>query len=68
MGEEIPLAARVFSVVDVWDALLSDRVYRKAWPRPKVHAYIKEQAGQQFDPRIALAFLRMMEHEDTERR
>ncbi len=66
MGEEIPLAARVFSVVDVWDALLSDRVYRKAWPRPKVLSYIKEQAGEQFDPRIALAFLRLMEHEDTE--
>ncbi len=59
-GEEIPLMARIFSVVDVWDALLSDRVYRKAWPREKVIAYIREQTGQQFDPRVAEEFLRMM--------
>ena len=35
-GEQIPLAARIFSAVDIWDALLSDRPYRKAWPREKV--------------------------------
>lgn len=62
-GEEIPLTARIFSVVDVWDALLSDRAYRKAWPRQKVLAYIREEVGRQFDPRIAEAFLRMMEND-----
>ncbi len=60
-GEEIPFMARVFSVVDVWDALLSDRVYRKAWPREKVINYIREQAGAQFDPRVAEEFLRLMD-------
>ncbi len=60
-GEEIPLLARIFSVVDVWDALLSDRVYRKAWPREKVIDYIREQTGRQFDPRIAEEFLRMVD-------
>jgi HD-GYP domain-containing protein (c-di-GMP phosphodiesterase class II) len=59
-GEEIPLPARVFSVVDVWDALLTDRVYRKAWPREKVIDYIREQAGHQFDPRVAEEFLRLV--------
>lgn len=49
-GEEIPLAARLFSVVDVWDALLSDRPYRRAWPNEKVLEYIKEQSGIHFDP------------------
>ena len=61
IAEEIPLAARIFSVVDVWDALLSDRYYRKAWPRQKVLKYIRDQAGHQFDPRIAEIFLHMME-------
>lgn len=60
VAEEIPLLARIFSVVDVWDALLSDRAYRKAWPRQKVLKYIRDQAGHQFDPRIAEVFLRMM--------
>jgi HD-GYP domain-containing protein (c-di-GMP phosphodiesterase class II) len=61
VAEEIPLLARIFSVVDVWDALLSDRPYRKAWPRQKVLKYIRAQAGLLFDPRIAETFLRLME-------
>jgi hypothetical protein len=56
-GEEIPLAARIFAVVDVWDALLSERPYRKAWPEEKVLTYILEQSGKHFDPRIVQAFL-----------
>jgi len=56
-GEEIPLTARVFAVVDVFDALTSDRPYRKAWPKEKVYEYIREQAGKQFDPKIVSAFL-----------
>jgi PAS domain S-box-containing protein/putative nucleotidyltransferase with HDIG domain len=56
-GEEIPLAARIFSVVDVWDALLSDRSYRKAWSEEATLAYLYQQAGRQFDPSIVQAFL-----------
>ena len=62
-GEEIPLAARMFAVVDVWDALSSDRPYRKAWPRDKVMAYLREQAGKHFDPAVVEAFVMMMEAE-----
>jgi PAS domain S-box-containing protein len=58
-GEEIPLAARIFAVVDVWDALLFDRPYRKGWPEEKVRAYIQEQSGTHFDPRVVEAFLRL---------
>jgi PAS domain S-box-containing protein len=60
-GEEIPLPARIFSVVDVWDALGSDRPYRPAWPREKIMAYMREQSGLHFDPRILAAFLTMQE-------
>ncbi len=56
-GEDIPLTARIFSVVDVWDALTSDRPYRAAWPRDKVMEYIKENSGRHFDPKIVAAFL-----------
>lgn len=59
-GEAIPLGARVFSVVDQWDALNSDRPYRPAWPRQDVIAYIAEKAGTAFDPRVAEAFLRII--------
>lgn len=51
-GEEIPISARMFAVVDVFDALISDRPYRKAWPREDVYRYIQEQAGKHFDPQI----------------
>ncbi len=56
-GEQIPLAARIFSVVDVWDALINDRPYRKAWPREKALEYIASQAGKEFDPKIVSTFL-----------
>ncbi len=59
-GEQIPLAARIFSVIDVWDALISDRPYRGAWSQEKALAYIKEQSGIYFDPKVAEAFLKMM--------
>lgn len=62
-GEEIPLAARIFAVVDVWDALNSDRPYRRAWPREQVVAYIRDQAGKHFDPRIVAVFLRLIGEE-----
>ena len=57
--EEIPLPARIFAVIDVWDALTSDRPYRPAWPLERAEQYIREQAGRHFDPRIADLFLRL---------
>jgi len=55
--EEIPLAARIFAVVDVWDALQSDRPYRKAWTKDEAIAYLREQSGKYFDPGIVEKFL-----------
>jgi PAS domain S-box-containing protein len=57
-GSEIPLAARIFAVVDTWDGLTSDRPYRKAWPPKKALDYIREQAGKQFDPNVVEFFLK----------
>jgi len=51
-GEQIPLAARIFTVIDVWDALTSDRPYRNAWPNEKVLEYLKSEAGTSFDPEV----------------
>jgi response regulator RpfG family c-di-GMP phosphodiesterase len=65
-GEQIPLAARIFSVVDNWDALLSDRPYRKAWPQKKVVEYVRKNAGVIFDSRIVEIFLSMVEKPDEE--
>jgi putative nucleotidyltransferase with HDIG domain len=59
-GKQIPLAARIFAVVDVWDALTSDRPYRKAWTKEKAIEHIKAGAGSHFDPKVVEAFLRMM--------
>jgi putative nucleotidyltransferase with HDIG domain len=55
--EQIPLAARIFAVVDVWDALTSDRPYRKGWSKQKALNHIREQSGKQFDPKVVDAFL-----------
>lgn len=59
-GEQIPLHARIFSVVDVWDALTSDRPYRRAWPKQKALDHIRRQAGRQFDPEVVDAFLNII--------
>jgi putative nucleotidyltransferase with HDIG domain len=56
-GDAIPLAARLFAVVDAWDALSSDRPYREAWLPERVREYILEQAGKHFDPCVVEAFL-----------
>lgn len=56
-GGEIPLAARIFAVADVWDAVRSDRPYRGAGPDTKAREYIREQAGGHFDPEVVQAFL-----------
>ena len=60
-GEQIPLAARIFAVVDVWDALNSDRPYRSAWTREAVISHIREESGRYFDPRIVKHFIETIE-------
>ena len=60
-GEQIPLPARLFAVVDVWDRLSSDRAYGKAWPKEKVMDYIQEQSGCHFDPDVVDLFLHAQE-------
>lgn len=58
-GEDIPLTARIFSIVDVWDALTSDRPYHRAITKEETQLYIRKQAGSQFDPRLVEAFLNL---------
>lgn len=60
-GEEIPLSARIFAIVDVWDALRSDRPYRPAWSDEEAIKYIKEQSGKHFDPAVVEVFLEIQE-------
>jgi PAS domain S-box-containing protein/putative nucleotidyltransferase with HDIG domain len=60
-GEEIPLPGRIFAIVDVWDALLSDRPYRRAWPEEKALAYIQSESGRHFDPEIVKIFFELIE-------
>ena len=62
-GEQIPLAARIFAVADVWDAVTSERPYRKGWTKQKAIKYIREQSGKHFEPRIVDAFLKMFGNE-----
>jgi putative nucleotidyltransferase with HDIG domain len=56
-GDEIPLAARIFAVVDVWDALISDRPYRLAWAEGKALEHIQKGSGTHFDPHVVIKFL-----------
>ncbi len=56
-GEDIPLAARIFAVVDVWDALGSRRPYKEPWTEQQTRDYLREQKGKLFDPRVVDAFL-----------
>ena len=60
-GEQIPISARIFSVVDVYDALSFDRPYRSAWPKEKVIEHIKKQSGKYFDPHVVEAFLKTID-------
>ena len=63
-GEQIPRSARIFAVVDVFDALSSDRPYRLGWARTKVLSHIRQGAGSQFDPQVVAAFLELLEEEE----
>jgi len=59
-GEEIPLHARIFAIVDVYDAIISDRPYRPAWTKERALEYIKSLLGTHFDPRVVTAFLELL--------
>jgi HD-GYP domain-containing protein (c-di-GMP phosphodiesterase class II) len=60
-GEEIPIPARLFAIVDVWDALISDRPYRAAWTKDAALRHIQDQSGKHFDPKIVELFLSIVE-------
>jgi HD-GYP domain-containing protein (c-di-GMP phosphodiesterase class II) len=59
-GEQIPLAARIFAVADVWDAITSNRPYRKGWSRAAALEYIRQQSGKYFDPQVVEKFLALV--------
>ncbi|MBI3146334.1 MAG: DUF3369 domain-containing protein, partial [Pseudogulbenkiania sp.] len=65
-GEEIPLSARIVSVVDVFDALLYRRPYKEPWPLPEAVAYIRDHAGEHFDPEVVEIFLELIQEEHPE--
>ncbi len=58
--KEIPLSARIFAIVDVWDALTHDRPYHRAWPKEEVKRYLKSTSGLHFDPIVVSSFLQMI--------
>jgi PAS domain S-box-containing protein len=59
-GNEIPLTARIFTIVDVWDALSTNRPYREAWPREKVMDYLLDQSEKHFDPKVVEVFMQLL--------
>jgi HD-GYP domain-containing protein (c-di-GMP phosphodiesterase class II) len=65
-GEQIPLKARIFSLVDVWDALNSERPYRPAWPKKKVREYIRDMTDKQFDPSLVKQFFQLLDSRSEE--
>jgi HD-GYP domain-containing protein (c-di-GMP phosphodiesterase class II) len=64
-GEAIPLAARIFAVIDVWDALTSDRPYRKAWGPEQALKYIQENSSTHFDPQVVDVFMEEVRSNNT---
>jgi HD-GYP domain-containing protein (c-di-GMP phosphodiesterase class II) len=65
-GTEIPLAARVFAVIDVWDALTHDRPYRPAWTRQRAVALLQSEVGKHFDPAVLNVFFRLLDAGEIE--
>ena len=65
-GEDIPLGARIIAIADVYQALISDRPYRRALSQDRVMEIIKSEAGAQFDPKIVDVFLRVLEQKDED--
>ena len=66
-GEQIPRSARIFAVVDVWDALTNDRPYRLAWSKQRALAEIQRESGTYFDPQVVRAFTMMINVNGSER-
>jgi response regulator RpfG family c-di-GMP phosphodiesterase len=64
-GREIPIAARIVAVIDVFDSLLHERPYKEPWPHTEAVAYIKDRAGKQFDPEVVAALLDMIERDPS---
>jgi response regulator RpfG family c-di-GMP phosphodiesterase len=60
-GEEIPISARIVSLADVFDALISRRAYKEAWADEDVYEHVEAQAGRQFDPLLVDLFMGMKE-------
>jgi len=65
-GDQIPKAARIFAIIDVWDALSHDRIYKKAWPRDVIIEHLREESGKHFDPEVVTDFINMLEEEAAE--
>ena len=63
-GERIPLVARIFAAVDIWDALGHERPYRPAWPRERVHEHPRSLAGNHLEPRVVEAFMKLLADEE----
>jgi HD-GYP domain-containing protein (c-di-GMP phosphodiesterase class II) len=59
-GERIPMAARIFAAVDIWDALSYDRPYRRAWPQARVREHLRSLSGTHLDPRVVDAFFGLL--------
>lgn len=66
-GEQIPLSARIFAIVDVWDALSSNRPYRPAWSADEVREKLLAESGKHFDPQVVTTFLRELNGRDLDR-
>lgn len=64
-GKDIPLSARIFAIVDVWDALISDRPYRKGWPEENIRQYLKDNKNVLFDPDLVDLFLELKDHPES---
>lgn len=64
-GEEIPFEARVLSIVDVYDALISNRAYKKAWTKEEALSYLREQKGIKFDPNLVEVFIEKVAHKNS---
>jgi putative two-component system response regulator len=62
-GEQIPLAARIFAIADVWDALRSKRPYRVEWSTEKTRTHIQALTGTHFDPKVVEVFFQMLREE-----
>nr|WP_277816526.1 HD domain-containing phosphohydrolase [Mariprofundus sp. KV] len=59
-GSDIPIAARIVAIVDVYDALSSERVYKPAWPEDEVLAYLRKERGSHFDPELIDLFFELL--------